>query len=73
MNLGKVMCECKQDSRGSESGTVVVFVEQCDERCRFHKRRKSFDYLKYRRFCVGLVTLGVSTSRLENHYFQFNC
>ena len=82
-NLGKVMCECRQDSRvldfnkqqdsrGSETGTVVVFVEQGDEHFRFHKRRKSFDYVKSRRFCIGLVTQGVSTSRLESHYFQFN-
>jgi hypothetical protein len=28
MNLGKVMCECRQDSRGSECGTVALFVNR---------------------------------------------
>jgi hypothetical protein len=28
MNLGKIMCECRQDSRGSECGTVALFVNR---------------------------------------------
>jgi hypothetical protein len=52
INFGKLMYECIHDSRGLESGTVVAFVEEGDERFRFHKRRKSFDYIKSRRFYV---------------------
>jgi hypothetical protein len=72
MNLGKVKCECRLDSRGSECGSGFFFVEQGDELFRSHKRRIRFDYLKSRRFCVGLVTLDLSTSRLESNYFQFD-
>jgi hypothetical protein len=28
MNLGNVMCECRQNSRGSEYGTVALFVDR---------------------------------------------